>query len=292
MTLSPLAKLLLGLAIAHTPIGGSLYSMQAMPECGTDAENPTCPLVPVCEQDSVMCVAPRWSVARAAWVRVETKAAAVHRYERIAYALASAARYSIECTDDTGSVDLNCTRVNWPRPTADFAKAELTMAIWESGLREDIEGAYPPVGRGTSGEVCLMEVMPVFVPQYAAWLTPKERAAASATNAAREALALTLVGDNVDALRKCFLVGGQMLSRARAHAATSCRGYAWSYSMFAIYGTGSKCDTKTNAFGNFAAKRQRTYETFRKIGDSPLPEWARIELGYPAALTPTEDAEP
>ncbi|KKL57273.1 hypothetical protein LCGC14_2237090, partial [marine sediment metagenome] len=52
-------------------MGQTVLSVETMPECGLDAQNPTCAIVPVCQPaTSPLCKEPRWSDWHDAWVRV------------------------------------------------------------------------------------------------------------------------------------------------------------------------------------------------------------------------------
>src|SRR5690606_41599886 len=50
VTMNPLTKALLALAITHAPPARSPFSLEPMPACGSDPAAPTCELEPVCAE--------------------------------------------------------------------------------------------------------------------------------------------------------------------------------------------------------------------------------------------------
>lgn len=246
--------------IAHGSIGNSPYSFEKVPECGTNPKEPACELKPVCTNPhDFRCRPPRWSPARGAWVRVETREAAERRLEPMAAVLAETARYVTSCRHEDGSVEEDCTPVRWPRGRDQdrmLAYAAATVVMWESGLREDIQGGYPPAGRGPDGEGCVMQVMPAQVASFAPWMEEKPR-----TRAETEEAVKSLIGFDHDSMRRCFSVGMRILARARS----SCRGSGmeWSYAMYSRYGTGNSCSSYGNPLGDFAKKRAKTFWMLR-----------------------------
>lgn len=253
-----IATAILAFYTAHANPGGSVYSFEALDACGKDPKAAACALKPVCEQPSLVCAAPRWSAVRDAWVRVESRDAALERYRGIAESLERVATRLVDCKLPDGSVDFDCQPAGWPRGKGraqQLAFAAATVALWESGLREDIERGLPPMGRGPAGEVCVLQIMPSQVQGLASWLSPRERTRALKREE-HEALALTLVGTEPAALDRCVEAGMRNLARARATC--SGKGVAWDYGMFSAYGTGSKC-TSVGIQGDFAAKRSKTF---------------------------------
>lgn len=253
-----IATAILAFYTAHANPGGSVYSFEALAPCGTNPKAAACALEPVCELPGPLCAAPRWSAFRGAWVRVESRDAALSRYQDIAEALERVATRLVDCKLPDGSVDLDCQPAGWPRGKGraqQLAFAAASVALWESGLREDIQIGAPPVGRGPAGEVCVMQIMPTQVQALARWLPAKERARALKP-AEHEELAKTLLGREPEALDRCVEVGMRNLARARATCAG--KGMAWDYGMFAAYGTGSKCSS-VGIHDDFAAKRSKTF---------------------------------
>lgn len=262
-----IAAAILAFYSTHANPGGSIYSFEELVACGKDPKAAACALKPVCEAPSLVCAAPRWSSARDAWVRVESRDAALRRYQGIAESLERVATRLVDCKLPDGSVDFDCKPAGWPRGKGraqQLAFAAASVAFWESGLREDIQRGLPPMGRGPAGEVCVLQIMPTQVQALATWLPAKERARALKP-AEHEALAMTLVGTEPEALDRCMEVGMRNLARARATC--SGKGMAWDYGMFAAYGTGSKCSS-VGIQGDFAAKRSKTFATLTR-GDAP-----------------------
>lgn len=232
--MDPLATAVLALAISQAPPGRSPYSFQPLPECGTDPKQASCPLEPVCAEDGPACRAPKWSMVRKAWVRVESRPAAIRRYARISRVLVATAERLAACRPGG-----ECTPLGWTGTTRQLALATLTVAFHESGLREDVQNGHPPLGRGPAGEACLVQVGLTQAPLYASWLGPEARDAAVASAARREELARSLLGESDEALGRCFEVGMRMLARARAACGRA--GVPWDRGMFSMYGSGKTC---------------------------------------------------
>ena len=234
-----LATTILALAIAHAQPGHSPYSLEPVMECGKDSLHPSCPLEPVCDLPVFYCRKPRWSAARNAWVRVESTKTATCRYTRIASAIATTARRLHECRDERGATLPGCTPVGWPGSTDALALSMLTVALHESGLREDVQKGLPPLGRGPAGGACLLQVRPSQAHRHASWLSSGQRALVAEDRKEQEHFVQTLLGDSHQALGRCFEVGARMLVRARL----SCGGSSvpWDQGMFSMYGTGSTC---------------------------------------------------
>lgn len=270
-----IATAILAFYTAHANPGGSVYSFEELSTCGKDPKAAACALKPVCEQPSLVCAAPRWSTVRDSWVRVESRDAALARYQGIAESLERVATRLVDCKLADGSVDFDCKPAGWPRGKGraqQLAFAAASVALWESGLREDIQRGLPPMGRGPAGEVCVLQLMPNQVQALASWLSPKERTRALKRDE-HEALAMTLVGTEPEALDRCMEAGMRNLARARATC--SGKGVAWDYGMFAAYGTGSKC-TSVGIQGDFAAKRAKTFAALtrgevKETGAGQLP---------------------
>ena len=241
-----LAELVFALALQRGHPGRSPYSREAMAECGKDPKTPSCAIAPLCPSDLPSCRPPRWSKPRNAWVRIETRGTATHRFAKIARALAaSSTRIASDCRGST------CT---WPAGARSLALAGLTVVLHESGLREDVMFGHPPLGRGPHGEACLMQVALDQAANTAPWLTAEERAEAGRSSTAREALAQSLLGDSPEALARCFDVGLTLLARARRSCEAS--GRAWDKAMFSMYGTGKGCGSP-----GVAESRSKTYRS-------------------------------
>lgn len=252
--MNQLAQAILALFLTHaTPPGRSVYSFERMPECGANPTRATCPIEPVCKPAGPLCAAPKWSKYRQAWVRVESRETAIRRWRGIAESLARTSTFLVTCRDASGSVSEDCRPVDWRGKSGSLARATAVAVIYESGLREDVQYGYGPVGIGRDGERCLVQVMPEQVPQLATWLTDDQKKEMTAAQVAD-----TLLGDGV-ALDRCFEVGMRMLTRARRSC--SGKGVDWAFGMYSIFGTGTTCA----AYGvqdDFALKRAKTLHHF------------------------------
>ncbi len=140
----------------------------------------------------------------------------------------------------------------WPDSERSLALSALTVALYESSLREDIQSGRK---RGAAGEACLVQVMPEQAPKFASWLPREERQRLAADPKAREAFLETLLGDSPQALSRCFELGMRMLAQARASCAGSAAG--WEAGMFSLYGTGRTC-----SWSPMATIRQKTLRRF------------------------------
>ena len=211
VALGPLARAVLALAIAHAPPGRSPYSYEPLPACGTDPEHATCNVKPVCADPSVFCRAPRWNAARHSWVRVESREAAMQRYVRIAKALSDTAKRLASCRAPDGAPLATCQPIGWSGSERTLALSALAVALHESGLREDIEHGYPPLGRGPAGEVCLLQVALDQGPRQAMWLPEEEREPDPRQRCGARALCQ-------DAARRLAAGAGSLLRGRHAHA--------------------------------------------------------------------------
>lgn len=260
----PFSEKILALLVTHAGMAGrSPYSFQAMPECGNDPKKPTCEIKRLCEgAKDFRCAAPRWNNDRKAWVRVETREAALRRYKPIAESIARVAIHAVRCRGgEDGSVDFDCKPIGWPGGPETLALVAATTAIWESGLREDIQFGYAPNGRGPDNEACLAQIMPSEIAQFAGWLPreERERVYKSGKAAEHEALAQALLGDSPEALDRCFSVAMRALSRSRRSCARQAGGH-WTTKMWSLYGTGRTCSyVASNPKDDFPMIRTRTF---------------------------------
>jgi hypothetical protein len=252
--MDPLATAVLALAISQAPPGRSPYSFEVMAECGTDPTRASCALEPVCADDAPACRPPKWSSVRGAWVRMESRPAAIRRYARMASVLAGTAQRLMAC-GRAGS----CAPLGWSGTEKTLALATLTVAFHESGLREDVQSGHPPLGRGPAGEACLVQVGLTQAPLYATWLAQEDREAIANSPKRREELAKSLLGDSEQALGRCFEVGMRMLSRARAACGKA--GVPWDKGMFSMYGSGKTCR---------AAVGESRRATFQRLLSAPV----------------------
>lgn len=243
--MTSLAAYILSLALASFPPGTKVHSRERMPECGQDPLSPSCELVPVCSEASVLCAPPRWDDELKAWVRVESREAGARRFEVMAQALADAAMYA---------------RGSWREGPTDLARAMLTAAGWSTGLREDIQVGHT---RGPAGEVCLMDLQPAVLRSAVPW---------DLAQLENEELAQKVVGLEYPELRRCFDAGAVLIVRARRWSEQHCRDWPADYSIFAAYGTGVSCST-VNLFGDYARLRARSYRKFRATRMTVFPDW-------------------
>jgi hypothetical protein len=244
-----LASYVLSLALSTFAPGSKIHSLEPLPACGSSSTSPTCPLKPVCDEASILCAPPRWEASMGSWVRVESREAGARRLEIVAQALADAAQHQ-------GAA--------WPTGPQDLARAMLAAGGWSTGLREDIQ-----VGRkrGPAGEVCLMDLQ---IPTLRA-LVPWDL-----SRLPNEELAQKVVGLEYPELRRCFDAGALLLVRARREAERRCKGTPIDYATFAIYATGSECNTQRGPKGDWlAGPRLASLVKWRQRKATIFPDWYR-----------------
>ncbi len=247
VSLDSLAALLLALAIEFAPPGRSPHSVVEVTACGKEVQR--CHVGPPCDEPVLACRAPRWSPRRNAWFRLEQPEEGVDRYRRIVAAMAKTAqRFVANASEETSDF-------SWPGSEEELALSALTVALHESGLRRDVQFGEEPLGRGSLGEACLLQLHVHQAPRFAPWLSEEERGAMTKTPQAREAFARTLLGDSPRALRRCVEIGMRMLVRARA--ACNAGGGDWAHGMFSMYGSGTSC--RVSALAN----RARTFRALK-----------------------------
>lgn len=249
-----LREIALSVLLSHTPIGQTVLSVETMPECGLDAQSPTCAIAPVCQPATdPLCKKPRWSKHHNAWVRVETKKTARVRYAEISLGLETAVR-KVLCLnqdgtrikpvkDQDGNIVKRCKPIRWgyryqtKRNHGTIKELMLSAQagmILESGAREDVQvgrGRYKKpdsvggLGRGPGNEVCLMQILPHMVYRFADWITEEEREKAKNSKTERERIAQQVLGRDQLSIERCFTVGLKML----AHSRQVCQRYhhAW-----------------------------------------------------------------
>lgn len=293
MYLEKFAEMVLALLVTFGGkyAGNSPYSFEPRFDCGTDPEKATCSLEPRCAVQSWQCAPPRWSSARGAWVVPEGREAALRRYQNVAGSIARVAFLHARCKDQWGVVREDCQPSGWPEGPETLAMVGAVTAIFESGLREDIEHGYPPMGRGPDGEGCLVQVMPAQLEQFATWIPANERklyakSLAPSRRAIEERWIGQMLGDSPEALDRCFDVGFRMLAHARK--ACSRRG-RWPFGMWSMYGTGNTCaafrPSSQGARQSFAEERESMF--YRMRSSRPVvPEDVRKLLGLSPAAPP------
>lgn len=230
-----LKELIFSFVIQHLPPGSSWHSVEPVPSCG-DVESPSlCGIVPlpVCDEPTMLCRAPRWSNTHGAWVRSESPDAALLRYDLAAQTLDEMARFVL-CIDEWDDKMKGCQPLRWGYnfkrkrnlgTLEELVGSALGSAVPESGFREDVQTGRGkngrPVdegeGRGKGNEVCFAQIIPGMVWVFADWLTDEEREEARNSKAKREEIALTLVGaiDDPEPLRKCWYIQLRMLAHSR-----------------------------------------------------------------------------
>lgn len=239
-----LREIALAVLLNHTPIGQTVLSVERMPECGLDAQNPTCAIVPMCQPGTdPLCKEPRWSDWHDAWVRVETKETARVRYAELSLALETSVR-KVLCLnsdgtriqpveDEEGNIVSKCRPIKWgyryhSKRNHGTVKELLLSAqasmILESGAREDVQvgrgrhgkpDSVGGLGRGPGNEACMMQIMPHMVYRFADWITDEEREKAKGSKPERERIAQQLLGRDQESIERCFTVGLKMLAHSR-----------------------------------------------------------------------------
>ena len=266
MAALPLAHLVFALALDNGHPGRSPYSLEPVIECGTEAKAATCELLPACSERAPQCRPPRYSKPRHAWVRMESRATAEKRFAGIARSIARTAERLTRCD---GEGENACEPIEWKGTPRSLALAALTVALHESGLREDVQFGHPPLGRGPQGEACLVQVALDQAPLNAAWLSPEERQRIAGSVKRREKFAKTLLGDDPAALDRCFEVGMRMLARARVSCGAA--GVPWDFGMFSMYGGGKSCNVPP-----IGRTRSRTFQKLNAMEPKLAEELAEL----------------
>jgi hypothetical protein len=255
--MTPLASYVLSLALSTFSPGTKVHSLEPLPDCGVSETSPTCPLEPVCEEPTILCAPPRWEPKLGAWVRIESRETGARRLEVVAQALADAAHHQ-------GAA--------WHAGPQDLARAMLAASGWSTGLREDIQ-----VGRtrGPAGEVCLMDLQ---IPTLRS-LVPFDL-----SRLPDEELAQKVVGREYPELRRCFDAGALLLVRARREAERRCKGSPMDYATFALYATGSECNTRRGPKGDWlAGPRLASLQKWRGRKATIFPDWYRKKTPEPGS---------
>ncbi len=245
--MTSLGTYVLSLILSSFPPGGSIFSLEAVPSCGTNPEQPACELAPVCSAPSILCRAPRWNPGLGAWARAERRETGAARLEVVAEALADAALYA---------------GAGWREGPTDLARAMLAASGWSTGMREDIQTGRT---RGPAGELCLMDIQPAVLRSAVPW---------DLASLPDEELAAKVVGLGYAELRRCFDAGAVLMVRARRFATSHCREWPADYAIFAAYATGLACHT-LDRHGDYARLRVRSYRKFRATRMTVFPSWYR-----------------
>ncbi len=203
---------LLSLLVSTAPPGNTAFSVEVASDCAPDA--------PECE-------GARRSSFYGAWVRKESEAAALKRYELNADAMFAAAE-RVLCVRPDGSVTCEQTKAQKRWTFAGLVSVAAGVAVYESGLREDVA-----VGRGRSGkpsddggqgrgpgnERCAMQIIPSVRDDDA------------------------LLGNTPEALAACYEQGMRMLVQARNYCAWRAPKVEQTWATVSMYGTGTSCDS-------------------------------------------------
>lgn len=269
---APLWSIVLGLMLRHVPPGETYFSVEPRPDCGTDSTHAACELRPVCDKASLLCAPPRWSSYYNAWVQTETPETGRARYEPIARNLAATALRLLclrQAEDGTMSrVEQDCVPIRWgysrftkknTGTARELMMSAFSSLILESGAREDVEvgrGRYKrPVdggqGRGPAGEVGLMQINPVIAWAFSPIASDDDRKlAARGDRAARERIAVALLGRDDFALEAMFETGMTMLAHSREWCEEGNPTKQWAFRMFSYHGTGTSCDSTNDGKTN------------------------------------------
>lgn len=267
---------ILALLLNHVPPGQTVYSLERMPECGTDPAAPACELARVCDRPSVLCQPPRWAQSKGAWVRYESPEAAKVRYADAVDAVVSVGS-ELLCTDSAEGCE--AIRWGWDKATKrntgtlrSLALLAFAVGVPESGLREDVQTGRGRSrrdhsgmvdggeGRGPGNEAGYWQAHPTIAWHFMGMLGRPDR----------EGHYLDpLVGEGVEPVRRAARVALLMLAHSREWCRVNSksspieRQYAWAWAAISYYGTGSSCDSYNEG------KTEYRYRLFAKfmIGD-------------------------
>jgi hypothetical protein len=264
-----LTALVLSQLVLHRPPGKSPYSMEAMDECGLNPAAAECELERVCKEPVFWCAKPRWSKARNAWVRVETRATGLTRYAEFADTVVRTVRRLTRCVDEEGVAMEDCQRVRWWRGSQDLSLVVATIAIFESGMAEGPMYGHPPLGIGADGEVCMMGLMPQYAPPFARWLPEEERTRLfKAPHREIRSWAMAELQGPTN-IGRCLEVSIRELARHRRVCKSD-------YGMFSAYAAGH-----CRSWAKTIRLRVKLLDRMRR-SKPELPAWARVQLGSSA----------
>jgi hypothetical protein len=239
-----------------------------------------------CPPAAEVCEGARRSSFYGGWVRQETAAEGKARYAQIIDAF-ERARQAITCRAITGEKIEGCEvdplppfKAWLPFMPRQAIPAGLSVAVEESGIREDVQvgrgrSGKPSddggEGRGPSGEVCFVQLHPKI-----AWMFVREEdggvdqatldRAREGDKAARETVALSLVGVGPEPIERCFRAGFRALSHTRHYCSVARPDLNWVFSMYSLYGTGTTCASANNGK---TTRRQRTFWSISEMLTRP-----------------------
>lgn len=277
-----LTAYLLSFMINAAPPGTTQYSLEVLPQCGTNKDSPTCELAPVCEGGGILCKAPFWADSKGAWVRFESPEAAARRYELIADVIVDEARRALFCegffnvASGDGAV---CVPQQWGSQGDTEAEngyrltslvgMSIAVAIPESYLREDVQtgrGRSRPdhsgnvdygEGRGPGNEAGFWQPHPTSAWAFMGYAErPKHDYLAVLVGEGRGPLerAASLFYREITHIRQ--YCGGVPVLKGSLSEIQRIR---WAYRAISMYGTGTSCDSWN---GGKTMARYRLYERF------------------------------
>lgn len=182
-----------------------------------------------------------WSSHYSAHVRQETRETASARYRVIVDAWVDEAR-ALLCIDQDDDCEPYGGEISWSArqrwTLEDLLLVTATVAIHESGLREDVQtgrgrSGHPSddggEGRGPGNEACLLQIHPTIAARFVD------------EDEAGEDVMESLLGLDRNSVRRCLRTGMRMLIHSRAYCAWKSPGIKWSWATFSLYGSGQTC---------------------------------------------------
>ncbi len=248
--MTTLAEAILFVMTKAAPPGKSVWSVEPVPATECAMQDETCP-------------GAKWSSHHRSWVRKESEAAATARYTPASEELAA-------------EVDTALLREGKLWGEGVFAQAALAglavgIMVNESGLREDVlvgrvsteeerKGGLLGAGRGPSGEVCYMQILPKMTAAYGG--------------------VMALLGPQ--GLRPCFRAALDQITHARMICGYRQRQYQKSaeknhphkfkfpgrnFQVISLYGTGTSClsDNEGKTQARLQTATWATAEILRKL---------------------------
>jgi hypothetical protein len=218
-----LAEALLVAMEKLAPPGNSVFSVEVVP--ATE-----------CPHRQMECRDAHWSSFYNAWVRKESKEAGHIRYRHMAERLAYALKDAKDPIGDAGKV--------------------LGFAVNESGFREDVEVGRVSTeketkqgllgaGRGPSGEVCVMQILPSMAKRYGTLES--------------------FLGDSDDALDRCFKAGLDQIRYADQMCASQKARKIGPMTVGRLFATASKYGTGYSCTSGNHGKTERRVKTVQWV---------------------------
>lgn len=264
---------LLSFLISHAPPGTTQYSLEVLPDCGLNKAEASCEIAPVCnDRKSMLCRAPWWAESKKAWVRFESKEAAIRRYEMIVDVMVKEARRALFCEGflNVASGDgAECVPLSWGTGDGEHRLATLLgigagVMIPESYVREDVQVGRGRSrldhsgnidygeGRGPGNEAGFWQPHPT-----SAW------AFMGYAGQPKQDYLAVLVGDGREPVERAVALFYRMIAHTRSvcsgKASVWTKSYVWAWTAISMYGTGRQCDAWN---GSKTAARHRLFEKF------------------------------